>query len=96
MTEFRTHTITARVGIRLICVLTRTVRFTIFGRYTMCGSCRRSTGETPGYAGGEDLFGVSEPIRLGGRYRLMNDIDASRDGRMVGRFCADRRLSFVV
>ena len=33
-------------------------------------------GETPGYAGGEDLFGVSEPIRLGGRYRLMNDIDA--------------------
>ena len=50
--------------------------FTIFGRYTMCGSCRRSTGETPGYAGGEDLFGVSEPIRLGGRYRLMNDIDA--------------------
>ena len=33
-------------------------------------------GETPGYAGGEDLFGVSEPVRLGGRYRLMNDIDA--------------------
>ena len=33
-------------------------------------------GETPGYAGGEDLFGVLEPIRLGGRYRLMNDIDA--------------------
>ena len=33
-------------------------------------------GKTPGYAGGEDLFGVSEPIRLGGRYRLMNDIDA--------------------
>ena len=34
-------------------------------------------GKTPGYTGGEDLFGVSEPIRLGGRYRLMNDIDAS-------------------
>ena len=33
-------------------------------------------GETPDYAGGEDLFGVLEPIRLGGRYRLMNDIDA--------------------
>ena len=33
-------------------------------------------GETPGYAGGEDLFGVLEPVRLGGRYRLMNDIDA--------------------
>ena len=42
MTGFRTLTITARAGIRLICVLTRTVRFTIFGRYTMCGSCRRS------------------------------------------------------
>ena len=43
-------------------------------------------GETPGYAGGEDLFGVSEPIRLGGRYRLMNDIDASVTEEWVGGF----------
>ena len=43
-------------------------------------------GETPGYAGGEDLFGVSEPIRLGGRYRLMNDIDASVAEEWSGGF----------
>ena len=43
-------------------------------------------GETPGYAGGEDLFGVSEPIRLGGRYRLMNDIDASVTEEWAGGF----------
>ena len=43
-------------------------------------------GETPGYAGGEDLFGVSEPVRLGGRYRLMNDIDASVAEEWSGGF----------
>ena len=43
-------------------------------------------GETPGYAGGEDLFGVLEPIRLGGRYRLMNDIDASVTEEWSGGF----------
>ena len=43
-------------------------------------------GETPGYAGGEDLFGVSEPIRLGGRYRLMNDIDAGVTEEWSGGF----------
>ena len=43
-------------------------------------------GETPGYAGGEDLFGVSEPVRLGGRYRLMNDIDASVTEEWAGGF----------
>ena len=43
-------------------------------------------GETPGYAGGEDLFGVSEPVRLGGRYRLMNDIDASVAEEWPGGF----------
>ena len=43
-------------------------------------------GKTPGYAGGEDLFGVSEPIRLGGRYRLMNDIDASVTEEWSGGF----------
>ena len=43
-------------------------------------------GETPGYAGGEDLFGVLEPIRLGGRYRLMNDIDASVTEEWAGGF----------
>ena len=43
-------------------------------------------GETPGYAGGEDLFGVSEPIRLGGRYRLMNDIDAVVTEEWAGGF----------
>ena len=43
-------------------------------------------GETPGYAGGEDLFGVSEPTRLGGRYRLMNDIDASVAEEWAGGF----------
>ena len=43
-------------------------------------------GETPGYAGGEDLFGVLEPIRLGGRYRLMNDIDASVAEEWPGGF----------
>ena len=43
-------------------------------------------GETPGYAGGEDLFGVLEPIRLGGRYRLMNDIDASVAEEWSGGF----------
>ena len=43
-------------------------------------------GETPGYAGGEDLFGVLEPIRLGGRYRLMNDIDAGVTEEWSGGF----------
>ena len=43
-------------------------------------------GETPDYAGGEDLFGVSEPVRLGGRYRLMNDIDASVAEEWAGGF----------
>ena len=43
-------------------------------------------GETPGYAGGEDLFGVLEPIRLGGRYRLMNDIDAGVTEEWPGGF----------
>ena len=43
-------------------------------------------GETPGYAGGEDLFGVSEPVRLGGRYRLMNDIDAGVTEEWAGGF----------
>ena len=43
-------------------------------------------GETPGYAGGEDLFGVLEPIRLGGRYRLMNDIDAVVTEEWAGGF----------
>ena len=43
-------------------------------------------GETPDYAGGEDLFGVSEPVRLGGRYRLMNDIDASVTEEWAGGF----------
>ena len=43
-------------------------------------------GETPGYAGGEDLFGVLEPIRLGGRYRLMNDIDAGVTEEWAGGF----------
>ena len=43
-------------------------------------------GETPGYAGGEDLFGISEPIRLGGRYRLMNDIDAGVTEEWAGGF----------
>ena len=43
-------------------------------------------GETPGYAGGEDLFGVLEPIRLGGRYRLMNNIDASVTEEWPGGF----------
>ena len=43
-------------------------------------------GETPGYAGGEDLFGVLEPIRLGGRYRLMNDIDAVVTEEWTGGF----------
>ena len=43
-------------------------------------------GETPGYTGGEDLFGVLEPIRLGGRYRLMNDIDASVTEEWAGGF----------
>ena len=43
-------------------------------------------GETPGYAGGEDLFGVSEPVRLGGRYRLMNDIDAVVTEEWAGGF----------
>ena len=43
-------------------------------------------GKTPGYAGGEDLFGVSEPIRLGGRYRLMNDIDAGVTEEWAGGF----------
>ena len=43
-------------------------------------------GETPDYAGGEDLFGVLEPIRLGGRYRLMNDIDAGVTEEWAGGF----------
>ena len=43
-------------------------------------------GETPGYTGGEDLFGVLEPIRLGGRYRLMNDIDAGVTEEWAGGF----------
>ena len=43
-------------------------------------------GETPGYAGGENLFGVLEPIRLGGRYRLMNDIDAGVTEEWAGGF----------
>ena len=43
-------------------------------------------GETPGYAGGEDLFGISEPIRLGGHYRLMNDIDAGVTEEWAGGF----------
>ena len=86
MTGFRTLTITARAETRLNLRFDEDGEFYDFWPIYNVWQLQAIDGETPGYTGGEDLFGVLEPIRLGGRYRLMNDIDASVTEEWPGGF----------